>query len=113
MFFIAAFISLLPIQSMFTIGDKKISYKEWWSSGIGVEFFIISLIIGVGAICLIKKIKLARTVYLVAFAGAFLAMFFFEFNQPNSGEILISGLIPFVLIYWYLFHVNSVKQYFQ
>ena len=112
-FFIGSFVSLLPILGLYGIEDKKVSYQEWWASGTGIKFFIVSLIIGIGAICLLKKIKHARTIYLIAFTIAFLAMFVFELNEPNSAGIFISGLIFFALIYWYLFHAKSVVQYYS
>jgi len=111
-FLIGAFLSLLPIPGLFHIDDKNVSYKEWWLSGVGIEFFIISLSIGIGAVCLLKKTKKARTIYLLALSFVFVVFAVFDSNRTAIAQIVISWAFVFVLFYWYFFCAKSVQKYF-
>jgi len=111
MFLVGAFLSLFPI-GRFSVGGQQVTYSEWWSSGTGIKFLVVALSIGVGAICLIKKVRYARTIYFVVLLGIFAVL-------PVTDPVLLGRVAWFIpvavfigLIYWYLFHKKTVQVYF-
>lgn len=111
MFFVGAFISLFPLGS-FNIDGRDVSYLEWWSSGAGIEFFLVAFSIGVGAVCLLKKVRYARIIYFGALIGIFASIPISDPAILGRVDWLITLTIFLSLIYWYLFHKQSVQLYF-
>lgn len=111
MFFIGALASFFPIGG-FSVGGQDVTYKEWWSSGAGIEFFLIAISIGIGAICLLKKVKYARIIYFGALLSIFVSALISDPALLGRADWLITLAIFLVLIYWYLFHKNTVRLYF-
>ena len=111
MFFVGAFVSLFPVGG-FSVNGKDVSYSEWWSSGAGIEFFLVAISIGVGATCLLKKVKYARVIYFGALIGIFASIPISDPAILGRVDWLITLTISLGLIYWYLFHKKTVQSYF-
>ncbi len=111
MFFVGAFVSLFPIGG-FSVGGQHVTYSEWWSSGAGIKFFVVALSIGVGAICLLKKVRYARIIYFGALLGIFASLPVTDPALLSQANWFIPVAVFMGLIYWYLFHKKTVQVYF-
>jgi hypothetical protein len=111
-FLIAAITSLFPI-GVFELNGSKVAYREWWMSGAGLEFFAVAGSIGIGAICLLTKIANAQKFY---FSIYLLVIFITSITTPTyltSISSLAAFIFSALFLYWYLFHKNTVKVYFN
>ncbi len=111
MFFVGAITSLFSIGG-FSIAGKEVTYKEWWSSGEGIEFFLVSMGMGLGAICLLLKYRYARIVYFGAWSGIIFSMIISDPALLGRPEWVITLVLFLSLIYWYFFHKKTVQLYF-
>jgi hypothetical protein len=112
MFFVGAFFSLLPVGS-FIVDRQAVSYSEWWFSGSGIEFFLVAFSIGVGALCILKKVKYARAIYFGSLIGNFASIPLSNPEILGRADWLMTLIIFLSLIYWYLFHKKTVQSYFS
>jgi hypothetical protein len=100
--------SFIPIVE-FEIEGKQVSWSEWWTSGAGLLFTIIGVLLGISAIGFYRKKRLARLTFLSAFAVALL--FVGAFEVPTVGGMVVMGIL-FLIVGWYFFLKKSVRNYF-
>jgi hypothetical protein len=110
LFLVGGILSILPFGDR-AIEGRNVSYSEWWASGTGFQFLLVSVGIGIGATFLLRKAKHARVVYFSLLLGVYLFIFALNLKSLGNIEILISPVL-LGAIYWYLFHKQSVSRYF-
>lgn len=109
---VGAIVSLFPIGK-FNIGEKEVSYYEWWSSGVGVLFFITAASLGIGVIFILKKFKNARIIYFSILTIILMASPIIDLIETGNKAILMMASVILILAYWYLFRKSTVQNYFD
>ncbi|MDI9243845.1 hypothetical protein [Marinobacter sp. CHS3-4] len=110
-FLVGALVTLFPIGG-FSVDGKEVTYADWWSSGAGIEFFLVALSIGTGAICLLKRVKYARVIYFAVLTSIFAMRLASEPTLLFRLDWVLTLIAFLGLIYWYLFHKKTVRRYF-
>ncbi len=112
-FFIFSVIPVVPV-SFFGISSRRVSYAEWWSSGLGISASIIGIILPISGYMLLSRNKYARVTYIssIVFACILYPLLIFGLQ----GESIISLILVLVAILGilsaYLYLNKSVKSYF-
>jgi hypothetical protein len=109
----AALFSVIPVFS-FGIGNKPVSYAEWWSSGAGISASIIGIVLPISGYMLLDRNKHARIVYIgsIVFSCFLCPLLIFGLHDvfTMSNISVVASTICIFSVYLYL--NKSVKSYF-
>jgi hypothetical protein len=102
------------LGAIIPVGNYGTTFVQFWSSGLGLVLLIDGIIMLTSGIGFLKRIKSARTLFLIIFPINFL--FGLIFKTLDSAELFSSFifcLFIFPILWFYLFKKITVKKYFN
>ena len=105
--------AIIPIGS-YKIYDEKVTYIQFWAQGAGIIFLITGSILLISGIGFIKKIKWTRILFLSLLPIQIFLMAILELaGKKEIFAMLISFILLFIILGFYLFCRRTVKEYFD
>jgi hypothetical protein len=97
----------------FHLNGEVVSYKEFWASGVGLEMFLLGLLLPMCGFGFLKKRNWSRLLFLIV-------VFWTVFITPALHDIApifhlnqVLNLLVLCSLVWYLYFKSSVKEYFK
>ena len=91
------------------IGDREVTFIEFWRSGAGIFFLISGIFLLASGIGFIKRSPWSRILFLSFYPLQQLMMFFMDSLSPVYPK---EEVIVFIAVNGYLFLNKKVKDYF-
>lgn len=104
--------SILPFGH-FYINDEEVSYKEFWTSGVGLEMFLIGLLLPTCGYGFLKKRHWSRLLFLIVVFWTMFIVPILHNITPIFHLNQVFNLFVMGLLVWYLYFKSTVKQYFK
>jgi hypothetical protein len=101
--------AFVPIVE-FELKGKQVSWFDWWITGAGPLFVVIGFLLFISAFGFFRKKRYARLTFLSVFVVALLFIRLFEVPTMTG---MITMMILFLFVGWYLFFKKSVRSYFE
>jgi len=108
--------SMLPDRAI-DVAGQPVSTSEWWASGAGPLALFVGLMMGVGAILMLKRSRYGRPTYVSAWLAMSISIPFVVHlsggDPTRSMTALISNVVITALIAVYLYGRRAVRDYFR
>jgi hypothetical protein len=108
---ILLFFVLFPVTD-WTVNGREMSYREFWSSGAGATAATFVGLFTVGAWGMAARIPASRWALVLSPLLPLAFMPAFMVGTTSLSTLLLGQAITAAIVYWCLFRLNAVRQYF-